>query len=377
MARRGNGEGTLRQRADGRWEARLTIATLDGRQVRRSYFGKTRPEVQDKLDVERQAVRQGFGAAGNQREMTGAYLVRWLEAAKPTMRPRTWQGYSLIVRVHLAPAIGAIPLVRLGPADVQRMVNDAVTGGRKPQTVRNVHAVLRRALNQAVRWGVLPRNVATMVDLPRSRRYEAPVLTSEGARAVLAAVEGDRIGPVVVVTLATGMRQGEALGLRWSDVDLEAGQLTIRQTLQRAGTRPLYSEPKTSRSRRTIVLPAAAVAALRAQRSRQLQERLMAGSRWQDSGLVFTSGIGTPMMPGDLTKRLQRLLADAGLPRLRYHDLRHGTASLLTAQGIHPRTIMEILGHSTIAVTMNTYAHFAPALQREAASSLDAVLGSA
>jgi integrase len=216
-----------------------------------------------------------------------------------------------------------------------------------------------------------------MVDLPRSRRYEAPVLTSEGARAVLAAVEGDRIGPVVVVTLATGMRQGEALGLRWSDVDLDADQLTIRQTLQRAGKRPVYAEPKTSRSRRTIVLPAAAVAALRAQRSRQLHERLLAGSRWQNSGLVFTSSIGTPMMPGDLTKRLQRLVADAGLPRLRYHDLRHGTASLLTAQGIHPRTIMEILGHSTIAVTMNTYAHVAPALQREAASSLDVVLGSA
>ena len=123
-------------------------------------------------------------------------------------------------------------------------------------------------------------------------------------------------------------------------------------------------------------LPAAAVTAFRAQRSSQLQERLLAGSRWQESGLVFTSNIGTPMMPGDLTKRVQRLLAEAGLPRLRYHDLRHGTASLLTAQGIHPRTIMEILGHSTIAVTMNSYAHVAP-VQREAASSLDAVLGSA
>jgi integrase len=173
------------------------------------------------------------------------------------------------------------------------------------------------------------------------------------------------------------MRQGEVLGLRWSDVDLDAGQLTIRQTLQHAGKRPRFAEPKTSRSRRTLALSDVAIAALRAQRSAQLQERLLAGSRWQDYGLAFTSTIGTPMMPGDLTKRLQRLLAAAGLPRLRYHDLRHGTASLLTAQGIHPRTIMEILGHSTIAVTMNTYAHVAPALQREAARSLDAVLGSA
>lgn len=153
-------------------------------------------------------------------------------------------------------------------------------------------------------------------------------------------------------------------------------QLTIRQTLARSGKHPVFSEPKTDRSRRTIALPDAAVAAFRAQRTGQLHERLMAGSRWQESGLVFTSSIGSPMSPGDLTKRLQRLLAEAGMPRLRFHNLRHGTASLLTAQGVHARTIMEILGHSTIAVTMNTYAHVAPALQREAAASLDRVFDS-
>lgn len=200
---------------------------------------------------------------------------------------------------------------------------------------------------------------------------------SKASRAVLAAVQDDRIGPVVAVTLATGMRQGEALGLRWTDIDVEAGQLTVRQTLQRAGKRPRFAEPKTSRSRRTIALPAAAVEAFRSQGSRQLHERLLAGLRWQEGGRVFTTSIGTPMVSGDLTKRLQQLLADAGLPRIRFHDLRHGTASLLTAQGIHPRTIMEILGHFTITVTMNTYAHVAPALQRAAADSLDAVLGSA
>jgi integrase len=188
-------------------------------------------------------------------------------------------------------------------------------------------------------------------------------------------VAADRIGPVVAVTLATGMRQGEALGLRWSDVDMEGATVSVRQTLVRAGTRPVFAEPKTSRSRRTIALTDGAIAALRSQRAQQLQDRLLAGSRWQNSGLVFTSTNGTPMAAGDLTKRFQRLLADAGLPRLRFHDLRHGTASLLVAQGVHPRTIMEILGHSTITVTMNTYAHVAPDLQREAAASLDAALG--
>ena len=176
------------------------------------------------------------------------------------------------------------------------------------------------------------------------------------------------------VALATGMRRGEALGLRWSDVDLEAGQLAVRQSLLRAGSHPTFAEPKSSRSRRTIALPDVAVEALRAQRVRQLQDRLLAGSRWQEHGLVFTSSIGTPVEPSQLTKRLQRLLAAAGLPRLRFHDLRHGTASLLVAPGNHPRTIMEVLGHASITMTMNTYAHVAPALQREAAASLDAVL---
>ena len=170
------------------------------------------------------------------------------------------------------------------------------------------------------------------------------------------------------------MRRGEALGLRWSDVDLEAVQLTIRQALQRAGSQPTFAEPKSARSRRSIALPDFAADALRAQRTRQLQDRLLAGSRWQDHGLVFTSSIGTPMEPGQVTKRLQRLLRGAGLAPLRFHDLRHATASLLVAQGAHPRTIMEILGHASITMTMNTYAHVAPVLQREAAASLDAVL---
>ena len=219
------------------------------------------------------------------------------------------------------------------------------------------------------------RNVATLVDLPRVQRQEVLALSPSDARAVVEAVKGDRLEALVVVTLATGLRQGEALGLGWQDVDLEAGGLRVRHALQRMNRSVQLVEPKTSRSRRQVALPASVVTILRDHRKRQLQERLWAGSRWQEGGFVFTSSIGTPMMGSDVTRRFQSLLAAAGLPRMRFHDLRHGAASLLLAQGVHPRVVMEMLGHSTIALTMNVYSHVIPELQREAADKMEAVFG--
>lgn len=246
--------------------------------------------------------------------------------------------------------------------------------------MRNVRAVLRRALGQAMRWGMLGRNVATLVDLPPARTYDVRALSIDDARAMLDAVRGDGLEPLVTVALATGLRQGEALALRWSDIDLDGGQLTVRHTLHRSGGRVTLTEPKTKRSRRAVTLPTFAVAALKRQRDWfQAQQRMLAGSRWQGpdcpsdpAGYVFTSSIGTPLDGANVTKRLQARLAAAGLPRMRFHDLRHGAATLLLAQGVHPRVVMETLGHSQIAVTMNTYSHVVPALQREAADRLDA-----
>jgi integrase len=273
------------------------------------------------------------------------------------------------------PAFRRVPLAKLNAAQVQTFLNE-LADRASPQTVRNVHAVLRRALGQAMRWGILTRNPATLVDLPAARAYDVSGLSFEAARAVLEAVRGDRLEPLVTVALATGLRQGEALALRWTDVDLEGGTLTVRYTLQRAAGIVALAEPKTRRSRRRVTLPGFAVAALRRQRDWfQAQERRVAGREWREGGYVFTTTIGTPLHAGDVTKGFQRRLKAAGLPRMRFHDLRHGAATLMLAQGVHPRVVMETLGHSTIAVTMNIYSHVVPALQREAADRLDAALG--
>lgn len=214
------------------------------------------------------------------------------------------------------------------------------------------------------------------MDLPPARPYQVTALSVADARLVLDAVRGDRLEPLVTVALATGLRQGEALALRWPDVDLDAPQLTVRATLHRHRGRVVLAEPKTRAGRRTVPLPGFAAAALRRQRDWfQAQDRRFAGDRWQEGGYVFTTAIGTPMHGADVTRRLRRLLADAGVPRMRFHDLRHGAATLMLAQGAPAREIMETLGHSTIKITMDIYTHVLPASQRDTAARLDAALG--
>jgi len=187
-------------------------------------------------------------------------------------------------------------------------------------------------------------------------------------------MRGHRLEALYTIAITVGLRQGEALGLRWQDVDLDAGSLRVRHSLQRIEGRLQLVEPKTERSRRTVSLPGVVVSALREHRVRQLQERLLAGSRWQESDYVFTSTIGTPLDGVTVTHRFQETLRRLGMPHQRFHDLRHACASLLLAQGVSPRVVMETLGHSQISVTMNVYAHVIPALQRDAADRMDALL---
>jgi integrase len=354
----------------------LNLGWQDGRRRRKSFYGQTRREVAEALAKAQRDVQLGLAVARDERQTLAAFIDRWLlESAGPSTRPKTRQGYAVIVSRHLVPSLGRIPLAKLAPDHVQAMLNSKLAAGSSPQTVRNIHAVLRRALHQAHRWGLVQRNVATLVDLPKAVRYEAPAITPEQARAILSAVNGDRLEALVTLTIATGLRQGEALALRWSDIDLDAGSLTVRRALTRVGGEVRFDEPKTARSRRTVAVPMSVVGVLRQHRKIQAEEQLWAGSRWQEHGLVFTTSIGTPMVGGDVTKRFQALLAAAALPRLRFHDLRHGCASLLLAQGVHPRVVMEQLGHSTITLTMNVYSHVIPALQRDAADRMEAMLG--
>lgn len=229
----------------------------------------------------------------------------------------------------------------------------------------------------AYKWGMVSRNVATLVDPPQGERPEVQPLTPQQAQAFLDAVRGHRWAGLFIMCLAVGLRQGEALGLRWEDIDMEQGLLRVRVALQRIEGKLQLVEPKTRRSKRTIPLPKVASAALRARRLLQLEERLLAGPRWQETGLVFTSTIGTPVDARSLVREYHAILESASLPHRRFHDLRHTCASLLLWQEVHPRVVMEALGHSQISLTMDTYSHVMPETLKKAADQMDLVLTSA
>lgn len=371
MARRGHGEGSISKREDGRWMARLT---LEG-SGRKYFYGKTRREVQEKLNAALRDQQQGIPIP-SERQTLGQFVADWLEhSAKPVIRPSTFRGYSNNVHIHILPhKIAQRPLAKLSPQDLQAFLNEKSASGLSPRSVQYIHAVLRRALGQALKWGVVARNVAKLVDPPKVSRKEIQPFTPEQARAFLTVAEGDRLAALYTVALALGLRQGEALALRWQDVDLDTGMLRVLRTVQRIKGQLIYGEPKSTQSRRTIALPETAVVALQKHRKRQLEERLLAGSEWQDNGLVFTTHIGTALDARNVIRWFKALLKKAGLPDFRFHDLRHTCATLLLVQGEQPRTIMDILGHSQISLTMNTYAHVMPAVRREAAKKMDAIL---
>ena len=337
-------------------------------------YGKTRAEAAAALTRTLKAVQDGLPIPG-ERQTVRQYLETWLEeSARPAIRPATYDSYACLVRMHLIPELGHVPLAKLTPHQVQSMLNRKLASGLAPRRVAMIRGVLRTALNQALRWGLVARNVAALVSPPRAAHFEVRPLDPAQARAFLKAVHGDRLEALYTVALAIGLRQGEALGLRWDDVDLDAGVMHIRHALQRIDGKLQLVEPKSARSRRTIVLPDVVRNTLRAHRARQTQQRLAVGAEWEEGGFVFTTELGRPLNDSNVTHMFQRHLARAGLPRQRFHDLRHACASLMLAQGVSPRVVMELLGHSQITLTLDTYSHVMPGLQADAAAKMHALL---
>ncbi len=333
--RRGNGEGTILRRSDGRWAAAIVLDDYS----RKWIYGKTRREVAQRLTKIQRDVAEGRPVM-NERLTVGEYMNRWLyEVARQRTRPMTWRGYEHLVRLHILPTLGRVRLAKLSPQHVHSLIARKNREGRlAPRTIQYMHSVLRAALNQAVRWRMVHYNAAAMDSPPRGARLEAKVLTPEDARRLLDAARGDRLEALYSVALALGLRQGEALGLKWSDIDFDAGVLRVRRAAQRIprqGTQLV--ETKTPRSRRTLVMPPVVISALRAHRARQILERLAAGPHWVELDLVFASQLGTLADGPNVTHRFHRLLNKAGLPAMRFHDLRHACASLLLVQGVHPR----------------------------------------
>ncbi len=372
--KRGNNEGSIRQRADGRWEARISLPEGG----RRSLFGRTRAEVQQKLTAAMSDVQRGMPLPEGRLTLS-RFLEQWIDAVvKTRVRPSTLERYRLDVRQLSASPLGKLPLARVTSAVVQGYLNGLTEKGLSAASVHHRRAVLRSALTTAENWGLIARNPAAgkRVASPKSERHEVAPLSPEQARTLLAAFAGHPLEALVTVALATGLRQGELLGLRWSDVAFEDGTLTVRYQLQkRAGGFELV-EPKSRSARRALPLSPATVEVLRAHRIRQIEQRLAAGPAWHEPvpDLVFTSLVGTPLDAPNVTHRFQRRLAEAGLARLRFHDLRHGMATLMLAHGADLMTIKDALGHSQISLTANTYTHVLPKLKRDAIDRMGAAI---
>lgn len=374
--RRGHNEGSIYQRKDGRWVGTVDLGWEDGRRLRKSVYAPTRAEVATKLTKLLNDDNEGLPATSDQLTL-GRFIREWLEqAAKPNIRLKTYYSYEQLVRTHIVPGLGKIRLSKLTPQDIQRFLNRKQAAGLSPRTCAYLLMILRRSLAYAERWRQVPRNVARLVDSPRIPQPEMNPYTESEARALLAEVKGDRLEAIYTVAIGAGLRRGEALGLAWSDVDFEDGTLTVRHQLQRVGGKLVFSEPKTKTSLRTIALPNVLLEALKAHRVRQLEERLAAGPRWHESDLVFTTGTGTPVEPQNVLRHFHSVRERAGLRHQRFHDLRHCTGSLLIAQGVNPRVVQEILGHSTPAMTAR-YLHVVPELVRDAANRMDQALGGA
>ena len=370
-ARRGNREGSVYQRADGRWVAQATSPS-GGKLYR---YARTRAEASAKLTAALAAFSE-HRTPPPERQTVAEFLESWLEnTARPSVRASTYESYSGVVRHHLIPDLGRIRLSRLTPDEVQEMLNRKLEAGLSPRRVDYLRGILHRALNQALRWGLVGRNVAGLVRSPKQVRYEIHPLDPDEVKVLLAEVRGDRLEALFALAIATGMRRGELLGLRWEDVDLSRRVLHVRRALERYDGAYRLVEPKSSRGVRSISLPSFAVDALDRQRALQEAERDRAGSVWTEWGLVFTTQIGLPLDGSMVTHTLHRHLRSAGLRHQRFHDLRHACASLLLAEGINPRVVMEILGHSQVSLTLNTYSHVIPSLGRDAADRLESLLG--
>ncbi|MFC4636951.1 site-specific integrase [Deinococcus hohokamensis] len=335
---------------------RATLEDATGKKRRISIYGRTRKDVVAKHAAMKAEESAGILAAPNRHTME-TYLTAWLEHVQQELKPTSHQSYKYLVDKHLVPRIGEVQLLKLAPLHVEGMVTSMLRDGLSPRTAGYARAVLRRALQQALRWGLVGRNVAQNVAPPRKEHHEMQAWTPEQAVKFLDVARADDLYPVFYLALMTGMRRGELLGLRWQDVDEKDNKLYIRQNLVIVGNRPQFIEPKTARSKRNLHVAPETIRILQEHRSHVEAMRLKARDRWQEFDLVFPSSVGTPLGTYTLNRTWWGLIEKAELPRIRFHDLRHTYASLALAQKISPKVVSERLGHANVAFTLQTYAH--------------------
>lgn len=366
--KRSHGEGTLYQRADGRWCAQLAVVLPDGRLVRRTAYGRTQREAREKL--ERLKRELANGVVGVPEKVTvGAYLEQWFDANRARLRPKTARRYRQLLTHQLLPHLGGVPLARLTPTAVEQWLQKLAQQNLAPRTLQQCRAILRRALQDAVRDGLVSRNAAALARPVSVPPPATSTWTLEEARQFLAATRTHWLWPLFALALATGMRQGELLGLSWEDVDVERGVLVVRWQLQHVDGQWQRLPPKSKQSRRALPLPPHAVEALQVQRAQQQEWRQAPSWRGNPWALVFTTSAGTPLAARNVLRAFQQCCVAAGVPVIRFHDLRHATATFLLASGVDLKLVSTVLGHSQISITADFYLHtssglLAPALER-------------
>jgi integrase len=344
---------------------------------RRYVSGKTKEEARKALRQARGDAERGLVFDADNLKL-GEYLDRWLsDSVSDTVKATTFERYEQITRLHLKPALGRVKLKALTPAHVRGLYREKLEAGLSARTVRYIHTTLHKALKQAVMDGLIPRNATESVKPPQPSREEMCPLTPEQAKLLLKVAHetGDRLEALYVLAIHTGLRQGELLGLKWDDVDLEDGSLQVRRTLTITKNGPLFTSPKTTGSRRSVKLTSHAIEAVRHHLERQLGEIDRVGSLWSENGLMFASEMGESLNRHNLTRRsFKPLLKRAGLPQIRFHDLRHTCATLLLTRNVNPKIVSEMLGHSSIAITLDTYSHVLPNMRDQAAAAMEEAL---
>jgi integrase len=381
-SKRANGEGSIYKRADGKWVGSISIQVPNQGLKRKVFYGKTKTEVREKVLTALNEKQKGTLIVAEQQTLQ-AYLEQWLEhSVKLTIRPRSYERYEGIVRLHIVPILGKMKLQALTPQHIQMLQAQKAQEGLSSTTVAAIHGVLHKALKDAVKLGLVARNVCDAISPPRKHHKEISPLTADQVRMLLETAKGHPQEALFVLALATGMRRGELLGLKWQDINFTTGMLYVRRTLSRLPTQmgrergDLYieAEPKTKNSRRSIALARFALESLEQHRKRQEEMKERAGGYWKDNDYVFCDEHGEHLDPGyGALVQLKLLLKKAGLPDIRFHDLRHSAATLLLSMGVHPKIVQEMLGHSEISMTMDIYSHVLPTMQREAVSRLNQI----
>lgn len=370
------GGGTIRQRPDGRWEARYTTGRDPGtgKQVQRSIYGSSQREVRRKLTQITTAIDSGTYQATSKITVS-AWFREWLDTfCKNKVKPLTLQSYESVIKNHITPAVGAMPLQAVKGTHIQKIYNTMTAAGLSGKTVKNVSAVLHKAFSVALKQGMIAANPCEGAELPKAERHEITPLADEDIPRFLEAIDASPMRNAYALCLFAGLREGECLGLSWGQVDFQRGRITVSQQLQKDKAKggKYYIAPTTKSGKpRTIEPPPIAFEYLRAEKVRQAKNRLAAGAVWSNhDDLVFTDGAGKHYAVSTFYKSFKRIAASIGRPDARPHDLRHTAATVAIASGADVKSVQDMLGHATASFTLNVYAHTSEQMMKDTASRM-------